>query len=131
VPGCWLGYSLSYSTRLFTSRPWTSLPLNVAVLVLPSAESLDLTVILTWPPFLIVDIANAKRAYDTAICYAKKLSLTAEVQGSPRPRWPVHRGAIAHNRFVTASGQPFFQQGASSEKTITTEQNPYRTSLRP
>jgi hypothetical protein len=28
VPGCWLGYSLSYSTRLFTSRPWASSPLE-------------------------------------------------------------------------------------------------------
>src|ERR1700682_1974136 len=47
-------YCLSYTTTLFTSRPCASLPLNTEVRVFPSLETVDLTVITTWPAFFIL-----------------------------------------------------------------------------
>jgi hypothetical protein len=53
-PRTGLAYCLSYTTTLFTSRPCESLPLNVEVLVFPSVETFDVTVITTWSPFFMV-----------------------------------------------------------------------------
>src|SRR6267154_3956130 len=48
-------YCLSETTTLSTSCPSASLPLKVEVRVFPSLETLEVTVIIAWPPFFIVD----------------------------------------------------------------------------
>src|SRR5258708_1318389 len=48
-------YCLSETTTLSTSCPSASLPLKVEVLVFPSLETFEVTVITTWPPFFIVE----------------------------------------------------------------------------
>ncbi len=48
-------YCLSETTTLSTSCPSASLPLKVEVRVFPSLETFEVTVMVTWPPFFIVD----------------------------------------------------------------------------
>ena len=48
-------YCLSETTTLWTACPSASLPLKVEVRVFPSLETVEVTVIVTWPPFFIVD----------------------------------------------------------------------------
>lgn len=48
-------YCLSETTTLWIACPSASLPLKVEVRVFPSLETVEVTVIVTWPPFFIVD----------------------------------------------------------------------------